>query len=203
MQMNSTLTLATAPSQVSVYPMESPMAPFFQPYEVIAHDAVTPFAEMVHTGAIGNAITKLKPGGLQDTGSSTGGCNDESMGQTYVRANERSDGKLAIIYAWYMPKDMPTDGVSTGLYRHDWENVVVFADSPTADSGASLVEYFINFPTNHELQFTDTFGRNLALVDWDAIPQAARDGLAAADFGCATVPFKDDTFDGNLDKASS
>lgn len=127
------------------------------------------------------------------------------------------------MYSWYMPKDMPTDGVSTGAHRHDWENVVVFVDSvaggnlvsaaasghgdykktdnPQRDGDRLLVEYFTNFPTNHELQFKSTKGRDLALVDWDAIPQAARDGLSSADFGKATVPFKDDTFDGNLDKA--
>ena len=129
------------------------------------------------------------------------------------------------MYAWYMPKDMPNDGVSTGAHRHDWENVVIFVDSlesgklvsaaasghgsykktnaPPSEGDRPKVEYFTNFPTNHELQFTDTLGRDLALVDWDAIPQAARDGLTAADFGKATVPFKDDTFDGNLDKAAS
>ena len=129
------------------------------------------------------------------------------------------------MYAWYMPKDMLTDGVSAGAHRHDWENVVVWVDSlesgqltnaaasghgsykktdnPQREGDRPKVEYFTSFPTNHELQFTDTLGRDLALVDWDAIPQAARDGLTAADFGKATVPFKDDTFDGNLDKAAS
>lgn len=128
------------------------------------------------------------------------------------------------MYAWYMPKDMPNSGVSTGAHRHDWENVVVFVDSagaqlvsaaasghgsykktdsPQRDGDRPKVEYFTSFPTNHELQFTDTPGRDLALVDWDAIPQASRDALNSADFGKATVPFKDDTFDGNLDKASS
>ncbi|KAK7753100.1 hypothetical protein SLS62_005050 [Diatrype stigma] len=241
----SILALATVASQAYAYPFESLVARALQSRAVIAHDAVQPFAETVQSGAIGDAIKKFEPflhiahgcqsypavdaegntsGGLQDTGSSTGGCRDGSKGQTYVRAKERN-GQLAIMYAWYMPKDMPNDGISTGAHRHDWENVVVFVDSaesaqlvsaaasghgsykktdaPQREGDRPKVEYFTNFPTNHELQFTDTLGNDLALVDWDAIPQPARDGLTAADFGSATVPFKDDTFDGNLDKAAS
>lgn len=121
-----------------------------------------------------------------------------------------------------MPKDMPTGGVSIGAHRHDWENVVVFVDragsqiisaaasghgsykkirSPHRQGDRPKVEYFTKFPTNHELKFTDTLGRDLALVDWDAIPQASRDALNRVDFGAATVPFKDGVFEGNLDKA--
>lgn len=237
-----TLALALAIKATSAAPLESSAASILEARDVIAHDAVTPFPETVQQGGFADVINKFKPflhiahgcqsypavdadgntsGGLQDTGSATGGCRDTSRGQTYVRAKAYGD-KTAIMYAWYMPKDMPNSGVSTGAHRHDWENVVVFADAsgnlvsagasghgeykktttPQSEGDRVKVEYFTNFPTNHELQFTDTLGNDLPLVDWDAIPQAARDGLAAADFGKATVPFKDDTIDGNLDKAA-
>ncbi|KAH7239832.1 hypothetical protein FSOLCH5_014242 [Fusarium solani] len=244
MQTKSIFALATLAAQVHAFPFEALLARTLHSRAVINHDAVQPFEETVQTGAIGDAIKKFEPflhiahgcqsypavdadgntsGGLQDTGSSTGGCRDQGRGQTYVRAKERN-GQIAIMYAWYMPKDMPNSGVSTGAHRHDWENVVIFVDSagaqlvsaaasghgsykktnsPQREGDRPKVEYFTNFPTNHELQFTDTLGRDLALVDWDAIPQASRDALNSADFGKATVPFKDDTFDGNLEKASS
>ncbi|KAF4120921.1 necrosis and ethylene inducing peptide [Geosmithia morbida] len=235
------LALSLAIKATSAAPVEtSPSS--LQARDVINHDAVATFPETVQAGGFADVIQKFKPflhiahgcqsypavdadgntsGGLQDTGSATGGCRDQSKGQTYVRAKTRGD-QTAIMYAWYMPKDMPTTGVSTGSHRHDWENVVVFVDSaqnlvsagasghgeykktttPQREGDRLKVEYFTNFPTNHELQFTDTLGNDIPLVDWDAIPQASRDGLSAADFGSATVPFKDDTFDGNLDKAA-
>lgn len=136
------------------------------------------------------------------------------------------NGRYGIMYAWYMPKDMPTSGVSTGAHRHDWENVVVWVDNPAVASprllGAAAsghgkykkttspsregerpkVEYFTSFPTNHELQFTGTLGRDLSLIAWESMPEAARKGLEEADFGKATVPFKESTFKGNLEKAA-
>ena len=125
-----------------------------------------------------------------------------------------------------MPKDMPNSGVSTGAHRHDWENVVIWVNNPANDNPTLLggaasghgsykktnnpqrvgdrpkVEYFTNFPTNHELQFTDTLGRDLPLIAWESLPEAARQGLESAEFGKATVPFKDSTFEGNLAKAA-
>lgn len=126
------------------------------------------------------------------------------------------------MYAWYWPKDQTTDGISTGAHRHDWENVVIWLDAANATiaGGAASghgdykkttgalpggttpqVEYFTSFPTNHELQFTDTAGTVLAVSDWDAMPQASRDALNTVDFGKASVPFKDGSFESNLEKA--
>ncbi|PYH90711.1 NPP1 domain protein [Aspergillus ellipticus CBS 707.79] len=213
---------------------------------VVPHDSISPFAETVPNNAVGDTFKKFEPylhiahgcqsypavaangdtsGGLQDTGSATGGCRDQSKGQTYVRGGWYN-GRYGIMYAWYMPKDMPTSGVSTGAHRHDWENVVIWVNNPSNTNPTLLggaasghgsykktatpqlqgdrpkVEYFTSFPTNHELQFTNTLGRDLALVAWDSLPVAARDGLEGANFGAATVPFKDSTFMGNLAKAA-
>lgn len=168
-------------------------------------------------------IDTFLSGGLKDTGSSTGGCGDKTKGQTYVRATQHGN-RFAIMYSWYMPKDMPTSGVSTGAHRHDWENVVVFIDSleaanlvsaaasghgeykktatPQSIGSRPKVEYFTSFPTNHELQFTNTEGKgDIPLIYWDALSPAARNALETTDFGSANVPFKDANFVPNLDKA--
>ncbi|KAH8427906.1 NPP1 family protein [Aspergillus melleus] len=213
---------------------------------VVPHDSIAPFPETVPNDATGNAYKKFEPflhiahgcqsypavaangdtsGGLQDTGSATGGCRDQGKGQTYVRGGWLND-RYGIMYAWYMPKDMPTSGVSAGAHRHDWENVVVWVNDPAVANPTFLgaaasghgsykktsspqregdrpkVEYFTSFPTNHELQFTGTLGRDLALIAWESLPEAARKGLEDAEFGKATVPFKDSTFQGNLEKAA-
>ncbi|KKK15461.1 NPP1 domain protein [Aspergillus rambellii] len=192
---------------------------------VVPHDSIQPMGETVPHNAVGNTFKKFEPGGLQDTGSSTGGCRDQSKGQTYVRGGWHN-GRYGIMYAWYMPKDMPNSGVSVGAHRHDWENVVIWVNNPSVRNPTLLggaasghgkykkttnpqrqgdrpkVEYFTNFPTNHELQFTNTLGRDLPLIAWDSMSPAARRGLEQANFGAATVPFKDSTFQGNLAKAA-
>lgn len=165
-------------------------------------------------------------GGLSPSGSSTGGCNDEAKGQTYARIGT-SNGTTGIMYAWYFPKDQLADGVSVGAHRHDWEAMVVWIDDPStvaeptvlggAASGhgeftkttgtlqggdSAQVEYFAQFPTNHELQFTDTVGTTYEVSDWDAMPDVARAALQDTDFGSANVPFKDGNFESNLEKAA-
>ncbi|KAB8261877.1 necrosis inducing protein [Aspergillus pseudonomiae] len=214
--------------------------------KVVNHDSITPFPETVPDTPTGNTYKKFEPylhiahgcqsypavadngdvsGGLQDTGSATGGCRDQSKAQTYVRGGWHN-GRYGIMYAWYMPKDMPNSGVSAGAHRHDWENVVIWVNNPANDNPTLLggaasghgsykktdsppregdrpkVEYFTSFPTNHELQFTNTLGRDLPLIAWESLPEAARQGLESAKFGKATVPFKDSTFQGNLEKAA-
>lgn len=130
------------------------------------------------------------------------------------------------MYAWYFPKDQPNAGNVAGGHRHDWESVVVWIDNPAnanprilggAASGHGTykrttnpnrqgnnvkVEYFTTFPTNHELQFTDTVGRSYWISDWDRMPAAERNALSNQNiFGKANVPFRPDNFNGNLDKA--
>lgn len=165
-------------------------------------------------------------GGLQDSGSSTGGCRDGGKGQTYARAGV-VDGKTCIMYAWYFPKDHPIDGNVAGGHRHDWENIVICVDDPNAatpkitnaaasshsgyskanggvppmEGNSPKVEYFTTFPTNHELQFTDTVGKTYPINDWDAMPEAARKALQDTNFGKANVPFKDGAFEGKVREA--
>jgi hypothetical protein len=56
------------------------------------------------------------------------------------------------------------------------------------------VEYFTDFPLNQELQFTNTLGRDLPLIAWNSMPEAATKGLEYADFKSAVVSFKNGTF---------
>ena len=131
------------------------------------------------------------------------------------------------MYAWYWPKDQPAAGNVVGGHRHDWESVVVWLDNPDSANprilGAAAsahgkyssttspkiqgnnvkVEYFVSFPSNHATQFTDTVGRTYWINDWDTMPNAAKDALAPPGlFRSANVPFRNDNFAGNLDKAA-
>ncbi|KAI5923154.1 necrosis inducing protein [Camillea tinctor] len=204
--------------------------------DVISHDAVVGFAEA------GSAVAlKFKPwlkvvngcvpfpavdsdgntsGGLKPSGSSSGGCSSNT-GQVYARAKEYN-GKYAIMYSWYMPKDSPSTGLG---HRHDWEAAVVWLDSADAQNIVGLstsahgdfdtitsnypldgtrpkIRYYSDWPVNHQLGTTDEKGGEQPLIEWENLTQAARDALTNTDFGSANVPFKDANFDNNLSKAS-
>ncbi|MGW0709400.1 NPP1 family protein [Streptomyces sp. NPDC002643] len=65
-------------------------------------------------------------GGLQDSGSITGGCHTNHLG----KANTYSqlwckNGWCAYVYTLYFEKDQAQNGLNFG-HRHDWEAVVVF-----------------------------------------------------------------------------
>jgi hypothetical protein len=69
------------------------------------------------------------------------------------------------------------------------------------EGNSPKVEYFTTFPTNHELQFTDTVGKTYPISDWDAMPQAARTALQDTNFGSANVPMKDGSFESKVREA--
>ena len=123
-----------------------------------------------------------------------------------------------------MPKDQPSIGLG---HRHDWEGVVVWIDSLNSanqkiaavstsshgnfnkfvgskaplDGSRALIRYFNIWPTNHQTGVTNKKGGEQPLIAWESLTEAARVGLSERDFGSATVPFKDSTFEGNLEKA--
>ncbi|KAH6972771.1 necrosis and ethylene inducing peptide [Ilyonectria sp. MPI-CAGE-AT-0026] len=211
---------------------------------VVNHDSLNPIGKTIQGGAIGSAIDKFQPllhiahgcqpytavdkqgntsGGLQDSGTTAGGCKDTSKGQTYARARV-FNGKLAIMYAWYWPKDQPADGNLVSGHRHDWESVVVFIDNyqsspsiygaaasghgdfkktrtPQRNGNNPMAEYFTSGGKNHELQFKTSPGRTYWIYDWDAMTNEARKGLTDAKWGSANVPFIDSNFVNNLNKA--
>ncbi|MCF1598722.1 NPP1 family protein [Streptomyces muensis] len=66
-------------------------------------------------------------GGLQPTGSITGGCRTNHLAKANTYAQSKcQNGWCAYVYALYFEKDQAQNGVSWGSHRHDWECVVVF-----------------------------------------------------------------------------
>ncbi|KAF5019925.1 hypothetical protein F66182_8048 [Fusarium sp. NRRL 66182] len=219
-------------------------AAFASPLErraVIGHNAVVGFPEAVPSNTAGSLYLKYKPylrvlngcvpfpavdrqgntgGGLATSGSSNGGCSS-SPGQVYARGKVYN-GRYAIMYAWYMPKDSPSSGLG---HRHDWESAVIWlsgestsatvvgmavsahGDFDTRTSGtfsgdSPLVGYSATWPTNHQLIFTNERGGQQPLIAWESLTPEARTALSDTNFGSANVPFKDANFDSNLGKAS-
>ncbi|KAL1582221.1 hypothetical protein WHR41_09071 [Cladosporium halotolerans] len=217
-------------------------------FSTVPHDSIAFIPESYRGGAEGNAIKRFEPylhiahgcasypavsasgqvgGGLQNSGGPSSGCNDGRNGQTYVRGAFHN-GRYAIMYAWYFPKDQISAGGANGGHRHDWESVVVWIDdpasanphvfggaasghggfktttSPNMATGSSRlqVEYFTTFPTNHELQFTATSGNDLAMIDYDTVSDAVRAAFDGYDWGNANCPFNKGNFVNNLNKAA-
>ncbi|KZV85286.1 NPP1-domain-containing protein [Exidia glandulosa HHB12029] len=227
------LAFSTTISLVSGSPVEK--------RAVIDHDAVVGFPQTVPSGTAGTLYLKYKPllfvvngcvpfaavdaagntgGGLATTGSSNGGCSSNT-GQVYARA-ATANGAFAIMYAWYFPKDEPSDGLG---HRHDWEGIVVWLSnattsatllgvaasahgdfdtttSPNLSGTRPLIRYFSIFPVNHQLGFTSTVGGEQPLIAYESLTDAARNALETTDFGSAIVPFKNATFTDNLAKAA-
>ncbi|TFK83288.1 NPP1-domain-containing protein [Polyporus arcularius HHB13444] len=208
---------------------------------VIAHDAVVGFPETVPATTVGQLYLKYKPhlkvvngcvpfpavdaagntgGGLAPTGGTNAGCSS-STGQVYARSASFNDA-FAIMYAWYMPKDEPSDGIG---HRHDWEGIVVWLDdpnkaepailgvaasahgdfstttSPNLDGTSPLIQYFSVWPVDHQLGFTSDVGGTQPLIAYKSLTDAARNALETTDFGSANVPFKEANFQNNLVKA--
>lgn len=109
------------------------------------------------------------------------------------------------MYAWYWPKDSPSDGLG---HRHDWESIVVWISeasttatlqgvaasahgdfdkttTPNLMSGTSrpLIRYYNVWPVNHQLGFTSTVGGQQPLIAWESLPSAARTALENTNFG--------------------
>lgn len=161
--------------------------------------------------------------GLSPTGSSDGDCSS-STGQIYVRGATSGD-YYALLYAWYFPKDEPSDGLG---HRHDWEGVIVWlsdststtadnvvavcpsahggwdcsTDGFTLDGTAPLIDYYSIWPIDHQCGLTTTVGGTQPLIAWESLPTVAQDALDTTDFGSAIVPFIDAHFDTNLGDAT-
>ncbi|KAK6082049.1 necrosis inducing protein [Seiridium cupressi] len=164
--------------------------------------------------------------GLSPTGDPAGDCTD-STGQIYARS-EANNGAFAIMYAWYWPKDEPSElEGSLGIgHRHDWESVVVWlseestsatvlgvaasahgdfnaedASDVTFSGNGALIEYSSNGITDHSLGFTTTVGDQQPLVAWESLDSTVQSALAETDWGDANVPFIDANFENNLAEA--
>jgi hypothetical protein len=139
----------------------------------------------------------------------------------YARSQE-VNGSVALMYAWYMPKDSPVTGLG---HRNDWESAVVWIDSLESQNIKGLatsahggfdpittnlplegdrpkVQYFSIPPVDHQLGTTDAVGGEQPLIAYENLTDAARTALDTTDFGSANVPFKDANFANNLAKAA-
>ncbi|KAJ3054239.1 hypothetical protein HK097_002355 [Rhizophlyctis rosea] len=158
-------------------------------------------------------------GGLSTSGSPNGGCSS-NLGQIYVRStsvsNRPNGATHALLYSWYFPKDSPSSGLG---HRHEWEGVIVFLKSSSSTAASNivavcpsahgdwncktsgysvrnsgpLIRYISVWPINHQMAFTGIAGGQQPLV---------ATALSNTDFGDATVPFKDATFQNNIAKAT-
>lgn len=212
----------------------------------INHDAVVPFPEPAPTTISHRAALKFKPqihisngchpypavdaagntsGGLKTTGSSSAGCKGSGWGSQVYGRSAWYNGKWAIMYSWYFPKDSPSALLG---HRHDWEHVVVWIDNPdipnptilavtpsahsgyekyappksgTVDGTSAKVDYTSKIVINHALDSTTDGGEKQALIMWDQLTPAARTALENTDFGDANVPMKDGNFMNKLAKA--
>lgn len=63
------------------------------------------------------------------------------------------------------------------------------------------VEYFTTFPTNHELQFTNTLGGDFDMIDYDTVNPAIKKAFDEYDWGSTNCPFNQAHFAGNLAEA--
>ena len=234
-------------------------------FTVVNHDSIKYIHESYRGGPEGDAIRRYEPylhiahgcqsypavsatgevgGGLKNSGGASAACNDPANGQTYVRG-AWYQGRYAIMYAWYFPKDQISSGGGNFGHRHDWENVVIWIDNRKCIASSSLsklpliqlhlaananprvfggaasghgdykkttnpqmrdgnhlqVEYFTNFPTNHELQFKTSPGGQHDMIDYDTVSPAVRRAFDGYDWGKANCPFKSGSFESNLAKA--
>lgn len=148
----------------------------------------------------------------QEIDSIDAGCTS-SPGQVYCRMRAYRD-RLAVVYAWYFPKDCPAAGHG---HRHDWEAAVLWLQTTHADhpclqaisysqhgqyrtaaptaqntsDGRPLLAYRHDFPANHCLWIHDQLGQDQPLIDWDDLTDPARRALNTHDFGAANVPLND------------
>ncbi|ETK79500.1 hypothetical protein F441_14909 [Phytophthora nicotianae CJ01A1] len=152
-------------------------------------------------------------------------CDSSALGsQIYGRAKTYKDS-YAIMYAWYFPRDRK----AAFGHRHAWENVIVWINRKGGVAKAKMTAvsssiddgvYFTIIPPtedmvdedsvkiqyraktfSHYVNVTTVAGDFQDLVMWNDMPSAARTALNLYDFGSATVPFNDDTFQDNLEEA--
>ncbi|OWZ17516.1 Necrosis inducing protein NPP1 [Phytophthora megakarya] len=138
------------------------------------------------------------------------------------------EGKWAIMYAWFFPKDMRNSGVVKKGVRYDWVNMVVWIDNPAlaqptilATSASTYgIRYELRKPPKarnmingitamvqydegddlwHTIFPSEEEGEYQDLIQWDQLTDAARAALETADFGdVAKVPFNTANFENNL-----
>ncbi|POM59021.1 NPP1-like protein [Phytophthora palmivora] len=225
-------------SLVAALSLFYPVQPSKLPY-----DQVAPFPEVLPTTTENAVALKFKPqlhisngchpypavdadgntnGGLGSTKVFTS-CEGSPLGsQVYGRMLKYKD-VVAIMYAWYFPRDFMISPMWVG-HRHDWEHVVVWLDSASKDAeilsvtaqyvlgyktysppkakhmdGSSVkIKYTWLIQSQHFLSGTSKAGEFQDLIMWDNMTDAARDALENTRFFWSKAPMNDDKFEDNL-----
>ncbi|KAF1792884.1 Necrosis inducing protein [Phytophthora cactorum] len=237
------LILAQEQQQQDQQQQQSPVE--WQP-KTIAHKDVKPFSQPEPVTISEKAGVKFKPqidiksgcvpypavneagetsGGLQESGSPTGGCRGSGHGSQIYGRSTWFNGLWAIMYSWYFPKDSPSSRLG---HRHDWEHIVVFIDNPKVpepkilgcspswhsgynkyapcpadviDGSSVKVKYEHSWPLNHALDITKDAGTFQDLIMWDQMSDLARRALNDTKFGKANTPMNDWNFLGKVEKS--
>jgi len=100
-----------------IYTGASALEKYYQPRLAIGDKGCDPYPAVDSNGNVS--------AGLYPSGPSNGQCTG-SIGQVYSRYATYAN-LCAIMYSWFMPKDMPPSGI--GGHRYEWEGIVVWLDS--------------------------------------------------------------------------
>ncbi|EEY58307.1 NPP1-like protein [Phytophthora infestans T30-4] len=200
----------------------------------IDHDKVQPFAQPQPITDVEKAAVKFKPSlavmsgchpypavnaagetsaGLKGTGEPDGGCEGSELGSQVYSRSTWYEGRWAIMYAWYFPKDIQNGGLAKKGIRHDWVNVVVWLNNPAVAAPTILAtsastygtRYVISKPPKSsdiidgitaKLRYDEEGGEEWHtifqfygegefqdLIQWDQLTDAAREALQNTDFG--------------------
>ncbi|GMF30191.1 unnamed protein product [Phytophthora lilii] len=216
------------------------------PAEKLPYDQVAPFQEVLPTTTEAAVALKFKPQlhisngchpypAVDADGNTNAGlgvteiftsCKESPLGsQVYGRVKEY-EGVVAIMYAWYFPRDYIVSPNWVG-HRHDWEHAIVWLDSlsenaevlsvtaqsvlgyktyspPEAkhmDGSSMKLKYTWLIQTQHFLSGTTKTGEFQDLILWGNMTAAARSALGSTRFFWSKAPMNDDRFSGNLVKA--
>ncbi len=164
--------------------------------------------------------------GLKDSGSASGSCSSQNYQQVYVRQKMIDSNTLALMYAYYFPKDNGFIFASLG-HRHDWEHVIVFVrnygtsseqlvgaaysahggvsatTSPNKSGKHVFIKYGYNGSITHSFVEGSSGNRNQqVLIRWAALSNAARSTLSTEDYGESVVPINNAKFNSEIDEAA-
>jgi hypothetical protein len=214
--------------------------------EKIKYDQVVPFPETAPTTSEAALALKFKPqlhisngchpyAAVDADGNTNAGlgvnklltsCKGSPRGsQVYGRVTEYS-GAVAIMYAWYFPRDLMVSPVWIG-HRHDWEHIIVWVDSlsknaellsvtarsllgykvyspPDADKmdgNSAKIKYTWLIHSQHYLAATTKAGELQDLVMWENLTEPAREALDNTEYFLSMAPVGTDKFLENVAKA--
>jgi len=148
-------------------------------------------------------------------------CQDISKGQVYARAYSEPnelDGQLAIMYIWYIPKEMhkpePGKPLAVTQHKHGWHWIVVYLSSNKADATIKKIAYqgagspiMLTTPSlsgtspnvlykeaddkSYSVSNSAEPGEQQKLLAWERFTKSAKQAISETDFGGSKAPFGD------------